>query len=215
MRKALGLVLALGLATHAFADETVQPGTGPTPATLPGDAPPDTGSGAPQPGGPAVDPAYGEHPDAHESATRAGANEGMPLHEGRDIVVKYRPDRPKNARVMLGVLGGAALAFGAVGLYYHLDSRDVADELSTHKFTSQTWTADRQATYDRGHDAKLIATISYSIGGAFLIATVVAFIMTEPPQQVMTIHPHTDSAPQSTIIAPIPGGAFVAKGWSF
>jgi hypothetical protein len=132
----------------------------------------------------------------------------------RDIVVKYRPDRSKDARLWIGVLAGASVAFGAVGVYFHLDSRDVADELSTHKFSAKTWTPELQDTYDRGHDAKTIATISYSIAGACVIATVVALIVTEPAQQEMRIHPHLGGA-ESTIVAPIPGGAFVSQGWSF
>jgi hypothetical protein len=101
-----------------------------------------------------------------------------------------------------------------VGLYFHFDSRSASDEVKSHRYTGRTWTQEREDTFDRAHRSAGIAGVAYGIGGALLIATAVAYMITEPPLETIVIHPHTELKPV-TIVAPIPGGAFVSRGWEF
>lgn len=213
MRTALALA-AMSVPAFAGEPEPAAPALpAPAPAsTEPVGGPPGETPPTPEPN---VDPAYGERPDAHESSERIGPNEGAGARRGRDIVVKYYPDRSRDNMMMLGLLGGAGALFGAVGLYFHLDSRDATDEVKADRYTGLTWTAARQDTYDRAHRSAAIATVSYGIGGALLLATAVAYIVTEPEMEQLVIHPHTNPRPPVTLVAPIPGGAFVSRGWEF
>jgi len=205
MRVVLALVLALvAMTAPVFAGEPDSVGSPPPlsppsqtiPAPAPAPAPPE---GQPEP---AVDPAYG------------GPNERAGVRRTRDIVVKYHPDRSRENITMVALLGGAGLLFGGVGLYFHFDSRSASDEVKSQRYTGQTWTQEREDTFDRAHRSAAIAGVAYGIGGALLIATAVAYIVTEPPLETLVIHPHTSPKPV-TIVAPIPGGAFVSRGWEF
>jgi hypothetical protein len=221
MRVALALVVALVVAlgamtAPAMADEA---GVPPQPAAPPPAQTPQAPVPAPTPQGPsatepAVDPAYGERPDAHESAERMGPNERAGVRRRRDIVVKYRADRSRQNITTVALLGGAGLLFGGVGLYFHFDSRSATDEVKSHRYTGRTWTPERQDTFDRAHRSAALAGVGYGIGGAFLIATAVVYMATEPPLEELVIHPHTDEGPV-TMVTPLPGGAFVSRGWEF
>jgi hypothetical protein len=209
MRVALALV---AMTAPAFAGEPDGVGAPPPPApsppsqTIPAPVPP-----TPEP---AVDPAYSERPDAHESATRMGPNERVGVRRARDIVVKYRPDRSRQNITTVALLGGAGLLFGGVGLYFHLDSRSATDDVKADRYTGQTWTSDREDTFDRAHRSATLAGVGYAIGGAFLIATAVVYMVTEPPLESLVIHPHSEPKP-ITMVTPLPGGAFVSRGWEF
>jgi hypothetical protein len=219
MRAVAGLVALAVAATPAFGGE---PET--TPAPLP-QGPPSSVPPAPQPAPaadvppppaePKVDPAYGERPDEHESAPRMGPNERIGMRRGRDIVVRYHPDRTRENITMLALLGGAGLLFGGVGLYFHFDSRSATGETQARVYTGRTWTPERQETYDRAHRSAGIAGVSYGIGGVFLIATAVAYMVTEPKMETVVIHPHTNGKAPSAMVTPLPGGAFVSRGWEF
>lgn len=218
MRAALAFAATLGLAaaapTRAAADEpTGAPGSAPTPPTTaaPGQTPATAPTGQPQPEHPVdepkADPAYGERPDA-DSRNFAGPR-------GKDVVIVAYPDRTTKNLVTLGVLAGAGVVVGAVGLYFHLDSRDASDKVAAHNFTGEAWTADRQDAYDRAHSSATAAGVLYGIGGALVLATAVVYIATEPKAETMTIHPHVDPKP-SAFVAPLRGGgAMVAGAWSF
>ncbi len=226
MRAVAGLVALVSLTAPAFAEDpapvapplpqgppsSVPPSTAPAPA--PTDAPPaDAPPAAPAP---KIDPAYSERPDAHESSTRMGPDERIGMRRGRDIVVKYHPDRSRDNVTMLALLGGTGLVFGAVGLYFHFDSRSATDEVKANRYLGRTWTPERQDTYDRAHRSAAIAGVAYGIGGALLIATAVAYMVTEPGLETLVIHPHDNGRPSSTtMLAPLPGGAFVSRGWEF
>lgn len=218
MRAALALAATVGLAaaapTRAAADEpTGAPGSASTPPTTaaPGQTPASSPTGQPQPEHPVdepkADPAYGERPDAD---TR---NFAAP--RGKDVVIIAYPDRSTKNLVTLGVIGGAGVIAGAIGLYFHLDSRDASDKVSAHNFTGDAWTADRQDAYDRAHSSATAATVLYGIGGALVLATAVVYIVTEPKPETMTIHPHVDYKP-SALVAPLrEGGAMAFGAWSF
>lgn len=225
MRAVAGLVALISMTAPAFAEDPApaapplpqgppstvppSPASAPVPAPAPTDAPPADAPPAPEP---KIDPAYSERPDADESGKRMGPG----TRRRREIVVKYHPDRSRDNVMMLALLGGAGVLFGGVGLYFHFDSRSATDEVKASRYTGRTWTSERQDTYDRAHRSAAIAGVSYGIGGAFLIATAVAYMITEPGLESFVIHPHDNTRPSSTtMLAPLPGGAFVSRGWEF
>lgn len=218
MRVALALVATVGVATaaptRAAADEPTgapAPAPAPTPTAAPGQTPTAAPAGEPQPEHPTdepkPDPAYGERPEAD---TR-----NFPAPRGKDVVIIAYPDRTTKNLVTLGVIGGAGVVAGAIGLYFHLDSRDATDKVAAHSFTGQAWTPERQDAYDRAHSSATTAGVFYGIGGALVLATAVLYIATEPKPETMTIHPHTDYKP-AALIAPLrEGGAMAVGAWSF
>lgn len=230
MRTALVLTLTALLARGASA----QPGPSPVPVPPPGppagDPPPQPTApdaappGAPgqtvpvepaEPAPPKVDPAYGDRPDTRTNDPAASDMPG--IRRGRDIVVRYRPDRSKKNMVTTGLIGGAAVVFGAIGLYFNLEARSAADEVSALKFTGRAWTPEREARYDDAYRNSTIAGVMYGVGGALLLTTAIYYIVTEPPQQELVITPNSRRASARTkpLVAPTRGGALVGGAWSF
>jgi hypothetical protein len=136
------------------------------------------------------------------------------IRRGRDIVVRYRPDRPKKNVVTCAILGGSAVVVGAIGLYFNLEARSASDEVSAIKFTGRAWTPERQDRYDDAQRNGTIAGVMYGLGGALLLTTAIYYIVTEPAQEEMVITPNS-RRPASAMIAPTPGGALVGGAWSF
>ena len=192
MRIALALVASV-VAAPALADDTAPP-TVEASTSAPGATPP-------------VESAPDE-PEARPSNDMLVPTRARPV---ADIVVTSRPDRPRKTTLGLAAGAAAGVILGGVGLYYHLDSRDATQELSSHKPTGETWTAERQATYDRAHSSATTAAVFYSVGGAVLIGTAVAYILTEPKEETTIIHPHVSTP----VVAPTQGGAIVGGMWSF
>ncbi len=230
--KAVLVLSAVLVARTASADQpspsTQPPGQAPTQPTGPiAPAPPAPGPTQPAPGpavptptppadpgetpAPKADPAYGDRPD--NAVDTPGANEMAGIRRGRDIVVRYRADRPKKNIVTLALLGGSSVVFGAIGLYFNLEARSASDEVSALKFTGRPWTPERQDRYDEAVRDSTIAGVMYGIGGALLLTTAVYYIVTEPAQEEMVITPN--SRRPHALVTPTPGGAFVGGGWSF
>jgi len=181
----------------------------PTPAPsggAPGDTP-STPAPAPAPA-PAdkTDPAYGDRPNYE---TR-----NFPAPKGDDVVIVSYGERSKQNVLMLGGIAVGGVIFGAVGLYFHLDSRSASDDISSHKFTGEPWTPDRADTYDRVHSSSVTAGVFYGIGGALLLTSAVMYIVTEPKEEKTVIHPHYDPKP-TALVAPTRGGAMVGGAWRF
>jgi hypothetical protein len=179
------------------------PAEDPVPVAAPSESPP-----APPKG----DPAYGEGPD--HAVVDSGPSDQAGIRMGRKIVVRYTPSRSGENITKVALLAGGSVLFGAVGLYFHYDSRSVSDEVSAHKFTGRPWTQDRQDLYDEANRSASIATVSYAIGGALLLTTAVFYMVTAPEQQTMDINPHTNAKP-TALITPTRGGALVGTGWRF
>jgi len=190
------------VATRAFADEPA-----PAPAPPP---PPEPQPEAPQPAPePKPDPAYGEKPDPAD-----GGGSYFASPKGHDYTIRTYPDRTKNNILALSIMGGTSVVLGGIGLYFHLDSRDKSSELSAHRLTGIAWTPDLQSKYDEAHRSATMAGVFYGIGGALLLGTAIAYIVTEPKQQEIVVHPHIDSKP-TALVAPLRGGALVGGTWSF
>ena len=205
------------VATPAFADDPPAPSQLPAPETSPAPAPPPTGDAPPPPAEtpPKVDPAYGEKPDpAYHNTPGAMVDDSYGPRAGKDIYIKSYPDRSRANVMGLSIAGGAGLLLGAVGLYFHLDSRDLSGSVSTQKFTGEAWTPERQATYDSANRSATVAGVFYGIGGAVLLGTAIAYMVTEPKMETMVIRPHTSPKP-TALVAPTRGGALVGGTWSF
>jgi hypothetical protein len=148
-------------------------------------------------------------PDDGASPTEAPPGQprahAVPIRH-KDIVVTTPGERTSKNIAIVATIAGAGLVIGGAGVYYNLDSRSAADEVSAHRETSLPWTAQRQATYDRAHDSGVKAEVFYGVGGALLIGAAVAWIVTEPKDETTVIHPHIEVEP---------GGATFGGTWSF
>lgn len=196
MRIALTLVVSV-VAAPAFADEPAPLPSQPTPAA-PGQVEPVTPEPEPAPAPPAEPPTN----EMYVPSKRTRVD---------DIVVKSRPDRPTKSVIVLAAAAGVSVIVGGVGVYYHLDSRDASNEINAHKHTGVAWTAEKQDTYDRAHSSAVAAGVFYGIGGALLIGTAIAYMITEPAEETTILHPHTSTP----VVAPTQGGAIVGGMWSF
>ena len=129
----------------------------------------------------------------------------------KDIVIETPGERTQEQRLLIGGLAGAGVLVGALGLYFHLDSRDASDQVSASAFTARAWTADEQDAFDRADRSGTRAAIGYGVGGALLVAAVVTLIVTDPGTEVTVIRPRS----ASPVVSPAPGGALFGGMWSF
>lgn len=193
MRSAwLACALALTLAPSAWADEPV-PGGVPTEEPEPLEPPPPEEPEAPDP----------------DTLPAPAANDGPVLKHSfrrKEIVVNVPGERSRNNKLALAATLGVGVIAGAIGVYYHLDSKDAVDQVSASKFTGRIWTQERQDLVERAEGARGKAAIAYGIGGVFVIGAVVGFIVTEPKSHREVLRPH---------VALGPGGAVVGGAWSW
>ncbi|MFN0246114.1 MAG: hypothetical protein ACKV2T_04350 [Kofleriaceae bacterium] len=143
---------------------------------------------------------------ASASPRLAGADEAM-----KPITIVAPGERTTNNKLALGGIAGAGLVAGAVGFYFHLDSRSASDEVGTDVFTGTAWTPAHEALVNRAQSSRTAAIAMYSVGSAFLIGAVVYWIVTDPPDETIVIQPRT-AQPTFT---PTPGGAVLGGTWSF
>lgn len=129
----------------------------------------------------------------------------------KDIVIETPGERTPQQKVLVGGLAGAGVLLGALGVYFHLDSRDASDAVTADGFTGQAWTADKQDAVDRGDRSRTMAAVGYCVGGALLIGAVISLIVTEPETEVTVIRPRA-AAPT---VSPTDGGAVFGGTWSF
>jgi len=129
----------------------------------------------------------------------------------RDIVIETPGERSTNTKLLLAGLAGAGALVGGLGVYWHLDSRTAADEVSAGKYTGMAWTTEDVALADRADRSKTRATVAYSIGGALVVGAVIAFIATDPPSETVVIRPSRGTP----TVAPTEGGAVLGGMWSF
>jgi hypothetical protein len=129
--------------------------------------------------------------------------------------IKYKKTRSRTLgqRLTIAGLGVAGLAAGGLGLHFHLDSRDAAEELSSDDDVVGTWTADRQALHDRAGASGTKAIIGYSVGALLLGGAVVALWRSEPGEDEVVLAPGGRAA--VPVVAPVPGGAVVGGAWSW
>lgn len=130
---------------------------------------------------------------------------------GRDIVIETPGERTTNNKLVLGGIAGLGVVAGALGVYFHLDSRSASDAVSADALTGRAWTQEEVDLVDRASSSRTNAAVAYSLGGALLIGAVIALIVTEPPSETTVIRPHTGTP----TVMPTSGGAMVGGVWSF
>jgi hypothetical protein len=129
----------------------------------------------------------------------------------KPITIVAPGDRSTNNKLVLGALAGAGVLAGAAGLYFHLDSRSLSDEVGTDTFTGTAWSSEKQSIVDDANSSRTAAIALYGVGSAFLIGAVVYWIATDPPDETIVIQPRS----AQPTIAPTPGGAVFGGTWSF
>lgn len=128
----------------------------------------------------------------------------------KPITIVAPTERPMKNKLTLAGLAGASLLSGAIGLYFHLDSRSASDDVATDVFTGTPWTREHQDLVDRANSSRTAAIAMYGVGGAFLIGSIVYWIVTDPPDETIVIQPRAQAS-----ITPTPGGAVFGGTWSF
>ena len=129
-----------------------------------------------------------------------------------DIVIEVPGERTFHNKLLLGGLAGGGLIAGALGVYFHLDSRSASSDVTSDHFTGHPWTAADADLVAQADRSKTRAILAYSLGGALLIGAAVTLIVTEPASDTAVIHPHGRGTPT---VAPTEGGAVVGGLWSF
>ncbi len=140
-----------------------------------------------------------------------------PPSEGQ---ITYKKDLPRTTgeRLLIGGLLFAAAAAGGVGLYYHLQSRDEADEVgSPESQTQPIYTPELDAVRRDALHHRNLAIAGYAVGAGLVAGAVVALFLTEPGKETVTVQENGE-VPATVVpvsLAVIPGGAVVGAGWSF
>jgi hypothetical protein len=127
------------------------------------------------------------------------------FHQG-DGGIKVRQERtrtPRQKALIYGLAGGAAV-FAGLGLYFHYDSKQIADDISADTPQNQRWSDELADRYDRGKLDRTLAIVSYTVSAGLIAATVVAVLKTDPGTEVRTIG-----------VRAVPGGATVGASWSW
>jgi len=170
-------------------------------------------------------PSLAQSPSNEQSPLQtfnASANADQPDYFGKKSVpqkVSFRQAKPRTRRqhIIIASLFGGALAFGGIGLYFHLDSRDASNTLSIAGGEPiRTYDRAADSLRDRAFRSRTLAIVGYSIGGAFIAATIAAMSMTQPGDEIISID--DEPAPKNTVpvsVVPVRGGAVVGKAWSF
>jgi hypothetical protein len=126
----------------------------------------------------------------------------------------FELERPRTSRQrwLLAGLGGGAVLFGGIGLLLHLRTNRLADEVSaTNGPTGLVYTEDREDTRAAAMRSRTLTIGAYGLAGGLLVATFVAFLITDPGTETITLQ----SAAPPIGIEPIDGGAVAWTGWRF
>jgi hypothetical protein len=126
----------------------------------------------------------------------------------REIVVDIPGERSTNNKLALGAIAVGGLLAGSLGLYWHLDSRSAANDVTATMPTGNAWTAHDQSLLDRADSSRTRATVAYTVGGLFITAAIVGLIVTEPKTERSVIHPNATVSVSGD-------GAMVGGAWRF
>ena len=130
---------------------------------------------------------------------------------GPDIVVDIPGERTATSKIVIASGAAATAIAGALGLYWHLDSRSLSRAVSATVPGGRAWTVGDADKAERAASDRTRAAVAYSIGGALLVGTIISLILTEPRGETQVIHPHT----ATPTVIPAPGGAILGGMWSF
>lgn len=126
--------------------------------------------------------------------------------------------RTTQQKTVVFTLLGLSIASAATGLYFHVDSQSIADELeAVGKHTGATWTAERDRRLESGERSRAIAIAGYSLSAGFVIATLVAAYVTRPGDRLVTTDDPGSApvVPHPVTVAPIPSGVMARRQWQF
>lgn len=131
------------------------------------------------------------------------------------LTYRIEGERTGTQKIWLVSLAGGAVLAGGLGLYYNLESRDIADEVGTEAGAGPAlvYTPEIDERRRTGERYAMRARVLYGLGGALVIATAVYFVWTSPDDRVIA-YGSDDDRPDVTI-APVRGGAVIGAGWSF
>ena len=120
-------------------------------------------------------------------------------------------ERSKNAKIVLASLFGVGLLAGGVGTYFLFDSQRLSDEVSAKGLhTGKAWSASLEATRQDALQSSTVATVSFSLGGACLLAGVMTYIFTEPDDEIG----YQDWQTRSFVL-PTADGVVAGQAWRF
>jgi hypothetical protein len=114
--------------------------------------------------------------------------------------------RPRKHKLLIGGLAAGAAVFAGAGLYFHLDSRSIANELSADTPQGTRWSEELQDKYDRGQLDGTLAIASYVIAGGLVGGVIAALILTDPGEDEVDLRVR----PTAGVI---PGGGAVGAAW--
>ena len=141
------------------------------------------------------------------------------FQEGRNDSLSFTVDRERNTRqrILIASLFGGSLVLGGVGLLFHIDSKNKADDVSTDsgRHSGRVYTEELDDTRRAGIRSRNLAIASYALGGGLLVGTFLAYLLTDPGQE--TIHVSTEEQPGQArlLVEPTDGGALVGGSWRF
>lgn len=155
-------------------------------------------------------PAQPEAPPSEPSPDGELSDRPMlrPAHKPREIVIEVPGERSTNNKLAVGALLGVGVIAGAVGVYYHLDSRTAANDVEAVQFEGEAWTQEEIDLVERADRARGRAIAGYVVGSAFVIGAIAAFIITEPKAERAVIRTGASASL-------VPGGAMAYRTWSF
>jgi hypothetical protein len=120
--------------------------------------------------------------------------------------------RPRRQTIWLASLAGGAVAIGGVGVLFHLDSRDKSDQVSAHsgERTGRVYTPEVDDVRRGALRSRKIAIGAYAFGGALLVGTAIAFMVTDPGDELVRV----DGGPRPVVV-PVSGGAMLGAQGRF
>jgi hypothetical protein len=122
------------------------------------------------------------------------------------ILVRRKRERCRADRMLIGGLLAGAAVTTAAGVYFHLDSRSAADEVSARTPTNRRWSEELDDIYDRGQRSGTLAKVSYGLAGALAVGTLVAVWLTDPGEEMVELRVGATATPD---------GATVGAAWAF
>jgi hypothetical protein len=146
----------------------------------------------------------------------AGAARAQDYFRAPDpLVFKVDRERSIQDRIVIGSLFGGAVLFGGIGVLFHLDSKRKSDAVSTDsgRHSGKIYSPEIDDTRSAAYRSRNLTIASYALSGGSLIATLVAFVLTDPGHE--TIQLGEQHVTPRVHLTPTGDGAVIGTGWSF
>ncbi len=138
-----------------------------------------------------------------------------------DLTFNVDRERCTRQRVLIASLFGSSVLVAGVGLLFHIDSKNKADEVSTDagRHSGRIYTDELDDTRSAAIRSRNLAIASYAVSGGFLVGTLIAYLLTDPGQETMRVGTEAvaggGGAGARLLVEPTEGGALVGGGWRF